>query len=78
MKRFHVHIGVTDLETSTRFYSAILGIQPTEKKTDYAKWMLNDPRIKMAISERSGEMGINHLGFQADNEAELEEIHARL
>ena len=78
MKRFHVHVGVSDLEKSTQFYSAMFGMQPTVKKDDYAKWMLEDPRVNFAISERGGEPGINHLGFQAEDEAELEEIHARL
>ncbi len=78
MKRFHVHVGVSDLEKSTQFYSAMFGMQPTVKKNDYAKWMLDDPRVNFAISQRGGEPGINHLGFQAENEAELEEIHARL
>ena len=78
MKRFHVRVGVADLAASTRFYTAMFGIQPTVKKTDYAKWMLDDPRINFAISERGGEAGIHHLGFQAENEAELKEIHTRL
>jgi catechol 2,3-dioxygenase-like lactoylglutathione lyase family enzyme len=78
MKRFHVHVGVADLAASTRSYTAMFGMQPTVKKTDYAKWMLDDPRINFAISERGGEAGIHHLGFQAENEAELKEIHTRL
>lgn len=78
MKRFHVHVGVSNLEKSTQFYSAMFGMQPTVKKADYAKWMLEDPRVNFAISQRGGEPGINHLGFQAENEAELAEIHARL
>lgn len=78
MKRFHVHVGVSDLEKSTQFYSAMFGMLPTVKKDDYAKWMLEDPRVNFAISERGGKPGINHLGFQAENEAELEEIHTRL
>ena len=78
MKRFHVHVAVSDLEQSTRFYSAMFGMQPTVQKNDYAKWMLDDPRINFAISERTSELGVNHLGFQADSDGELEEIHARL
>lgn len=78
MKRFYVHVGVADLAASTRFYTAMFGMQPTVKKTDYAKWMLDDPRINLAISERGGKAGIHHLGFQAENEAELKEIHTRL
>ncbi|MEP7154740.1 MAG: ArsI/CadI family heavy metal resistance metalloenzyme [Betaproteobacteria bacterium] len=81
MKRFHVHVAVKDLAQSTRFYSALFGSQPTVLKHDYAKWMLDDPRINFAISERDGgdgAKGVNHLGFQAESADELEEIHARL
>ena len=78
MKRFHVHVAVSDLEQSTRFYSALFGMPPTVLKTDYAKWMLDDPRLNFAISERANAVGVNHLGFQAESDAELEEIHARL
>ena len=78
MKRFHVHVAVSNLEQSTGFYSAMFGVQPTVLKPDYAKWMLDDPRINFAISERAGVSGINHLGIQAESDAELEEIHARL
>ena len=78
MKRFHVHVAVSDLEQSTRFYSAMFGMPPTVVKPDYAKWMLDDPRVNFAISERAGAGGINHLGFQAESAEELEEIHARL
>ena len=78
MKRFHVHVAVRDLEQSTRFYSAMFGMQPSVRKDDYAKWMLDDPRINFAISERSDAIGVNHLGFQADSDDELKEIHTRL
>ena len=78
MKRFHVHVAVSDLEQSTRFYSAMFGMQPTVRKNDYAKWMLDDPRINFAISERAGAEGVNHLGIQAESAEELEEIHTRL
>ena len=78
MKRFHVHVAVSNLEESTRFYAAMFGIQPTVLKNDYAKWMLDDPRINFAISERANAIGVNHLGFQADSDDELEEIHSRL
>ncbi len=78
MKRFHVHIAVNDLQRSTRFYSAIFGMPPTVEKPDYAKWMLDDPRVNFAISERASNEGLNHLGFQAESDVELEEIHARL
>jgi hypothetical protein len=65
MKRFHVHVGVTDLNTSIGFYSALFGAQPSTLKADYAKWMLDDPRINFAISTRSGREGVDHLGLQA-------------
>ena len=78
MKRFHVHVAVSNLAESTRFYSAMFGAEPSVLKTDYAKWMLDDPFINFAISERSGKPGVNHLGFQLESDAELEEVHARL
>jgi catechol 2,3-dioxygenase-like lactoylglutathione lyase family enzyme len=78
MKRFHVHVSVGNLEQSTRFYSALFGRQPTVLKIDYAKWMLDDPRLNLAISARAGAAGVNHLGIQAESDDELEEIHARL
>ena len=78
MKRFHVHVAVHDLEQSIRFYSALFGSTPAVKKDDYAKWMLDDPRINFAISSRSPKTGIDHLGLQTDDGAELEEIGSRL
>src|SRR5258707_9369031 len=78
MKRFHVHVAVHDLEQSIRFYSALFGAAPSLKKDDYAKWMLEDPRINFAISNRSDKAGVNHLGLQAENGAELEDIGSRL
>ena len=78
MKRFHVHVAVSNLEQSTRFYSALFGMAPTVLKNDYAKWMLDDPRVNFAISGRVNASGVNHLGFQAESDNELEEIHARL
>jgi catechol 2,3-dioxygenase-like lactoylglutathione lyase family enzyme len=72
MKRFHVHISVADIAQSARFYSALFGAPPTVEKPDYAKWMLEDPRVNFAISKRGAEPGINHLGFQTDSEAELD------
>ena len=71
MKRFHVHVAVEDLANSARFYSALFGAQPTVEKPDYAKWMLDDPRINFAISKRGSKQGINHLGFQVDSSDEL-------
>lgn len=78
MKRFHVHVAVNDLDKSISFYSAIFGEQPAVVKTDYAKWMLEDPRVNFAISNRGQEAGVNHLGLQAEDDAELEAIHANL
>jgi len=78
MKRFHVHVAVPDLSRGVSFYSALFGAEPSFMKDDYAKWMLEDPRINFAISHRGGAGGINHLGFQVDEPAELDEIHARL
>ncbi len=78
MKRFHVHVSVHDLEQSIRFYSALFGAEPAVKKPDYAKWMLEDPRINFAISKRRASAGIDHLGLQAENGHELEEIGTRL
>ena len=71
MKRFHVHVAVDDLAQSTRFYSALFSAQPAVEKSDYAKWMLDDPRINFAISQRGSEPGINHLGFQVESDDEL-------
>jgi catechol 2,3-dioxygenase-like lactoylglutathione lyase family enzyme len=78
MKRFHVHVAVNDLDKSIAFYSAMFGEQPTVVKSDYAKWMLDDPRINFAISHRGQTPGVNHLGMQAEDDAELEKIHANL
>ncbi|MGZ5038522.1 MAG: ArsI/CadI family heavy metal resistance metalloenzyme [Usitatibacter sp.] len=78
MKRFHVHVAVPDLQASIRFYSTLFGAEPSVVKDDYAKWMLEDPRVNFAISHRDGAAGINHLGFQVDQPSELEDIHARL
>ena len=78
MKRFHVHVAVPDLKQSIRFYSTMFGAQPAVLKDDYAKWMLEDPRVNFAISQRGGSAGINHLGFQVDHPSELKEIHSRL
>jgi catechol 2,3-dioxygenase-like lactoylglutathione lyase family enzyme len=78
MKRFHVHVAVPDLEKSIRFYSTFFGVEPSVVKPDYAKWMLDDPRVNFAISQRGAKAGVNHLGFQVDDDAELTELHARL
>ncbi len=78
MKRFHVHVAVADLEQSIKFYSTFFNAHPTVKKEDYAKWMLDDPRINFAISKRSREPGLDHLGIQVENTEDLKEISLRL
>jgi catechol 2,3-dioxygenase-like lactoylglutathione lyase family enzyme len=78
MKRFHIHVAVKDLPDSVRFYSAMFGAAPTVVKPDYAKWMLEDPRVNFAISNRNEKVGVNHLGMQAETDTELEDIHAKL
>lgn len=78
MKRFHVHVAVNDLDKSIAFYSAVFGEKPSIVKPDYAKWMLEDPRVNFAISNRGQTPGVNHLGIQAEDNAELEAIHANL
>jgi catechol 2,3-dioxygenase-like lactoylglutathione lyase family enzyme len=77
MRRFHVHIGVPDLSASIRFYSALFGAPPSVEKPDYAKWMLEDPRVNFAISHRASRPGLNHLGLQADSAEELDAIRQR-
>lgn len=78
MKRLHVHVAVHDLQQSIRFYSALFAAEPAVKKDDYAKWMLDDPRVNFAISTRSSKAGLDHLGIQAENAAELEDLGSRL
>jgi catechol 2,3-dioxygenase-like lactoylglutathione lyase family enzyme len=77
MKRFHVHVGVEDIEHSVRFYSGLFGAPPMVRKTDYARWMVDDPRLNFAISQRGGRIGVNHLGLQADSAEELAGIRAQ-
>ncbi len=77
MKRFHVHVAVKDLESSIRFYSALFGAQPSVAKSDYAKWMVDDPRINFAISQRGARTGVNHLGLQVDSDEELEVLRTQ-
>ena len=71
MKRFHVHVAVDDLAANVRFYSTVFGAPPTVQKPDYAKWMLEDPRINFAVSQRGAKSGVDHLGFQVDTDEEL-------
>ena len=79
MKRLHVHVGVTDLTQSIRFYSTLFAAEPTVVKTDYAKWMLDDPRVNFAISAgEHADKGIEHLGLQVESTDELKEVYGRL
>jgi catechol 2,3-dioxygenase-like lactoylglutathione lyase family enzyme len=78
MKRFHVHVAVDDLDANIRFYSAVFGTPPTVTKTDYAKWMIEEPRINFAISNRSAKTGLDHLGFQVDSDEELRELRQKV
>ncbi|EKS36419.1 ArsI/CadI family heavy metal resistance metalloenzyme [Afipia broomeae] len=78
MKRLHVHVAVNDLNQSIGFYSALFAAQPSIVKSDYAKWMLDDPRVNFAISSRGREAGLDHLGIQVENAQELQEVYARL
>ena len=77
MNRFHVHLNVADIAGSVSFYTELFGAPPSVRKDDYAKWMLEDPRINFAISTWSGKRGVDHLGFQTDDAAELAELKAR-
>ena len=78
MKRLHVHVSVEDLAQSIRFYSVLFATTPTVSKPDYAKWMLDDPRVNFAISTRSGQVGLDHLGIQVETPDELQEVYGRL
>jgi catechol 2,3-dioxygenase-like lactoylglutathione lyase family enzyme len=78
MKRFHIHVGVENLEKSVQFYSTLFGQKPTKLKDDYAKWMLEDPRLNFAISTRVAHKGVDHVGIQVENPVELSEISERL
>lgn len=78
MKRLHVHISVKDLEASVRFYSQLFAAHPTVRKPDYARWMLEDPRVNFAISQRDGTPGVQHLGIQVEDRTELAEVYERL
>ncbi|MGH7793929.1 MAG: ArsI/CadI family heavy metal resistance metalloenzyme [Candidatus Binatia bacterium] len=74
MKRFHVHVSVEDIEANVQFYSTLFGAPPTVLKPDYAKWMIEDPRINFAISKRGIKTGVDHLGVQVESETELTEL----
>lgn len=78
MKRFHIHVAVDNIDNSVRFYNALFGVEPVKTKPDYAKWMLDNPRVNFAISTRSGKIGVDHLGIQVDNGTELDALRAQL
>ena len=78
MKRLHVHVSVGDLAESIRFYATLFGEQPSVLKDDYAKWMLDDPRVNFAISRRGRAAGLDHLGIQVEDGEELAEVSRRL
>lgn len=78
MKRLHVHVSVHDLAQSIRFYCELFGTTPSVHKADYARWMLEEPRVNFSISQRGAVSGVQHLGIQVENRAELEEVYARL
>ncbi len=78
MKRLHVHVSVDDISASVRFYSTLFAAQPAIVKDDYAKWLLDDPRVNFAISSRGAATGIRHLGIQVEDRAELTEVYERL
>jgi hypothetical protein len=77
MKRMHVHVSVEDLVSSVRFYSTLFAAEPTVLESDYAKWMLDDPRVNFAISQRGGPRGVRHLGIQVEDRTELAEVDRR-
>lgn len=76
MKRFHVHLHVTDLAKNISFYSALFGQEPARTETDYAKWMLTDPPVNFAISTRGTSTGLDHLGLQVDSAEDLQTLKA--
>ncbi len=78
MKRFHLNLRVSDLAKSTQFYTELLGAEPSVDEADYKKWMLDDPFINLSIEPECGEVGIAHVGLQASNEADLDQIRGRI
>lgn len=78
MKRLHVHVAVQNLTASVHFYRELFNAEPTVLKADYAKWMLDDPRVNFAISERNAATGVRHLGIQVEDQGELLEVYGRL
>ncbi len=78
MKRLHIHVSVPDVGESLSFYSTLFAAEPSVVKPDYAKWMLEDPRVNFAISSRGRSVGLDHLGIQAEDASELQDIYGRL
>ena len=78
MKRLHVHVAVEDIPYAVRFYSTLFAQEPAVVKSDYAKWMLDDPRVNFAVSTRGKQPGLDHLNIQAENQNELAEVYGRL
>ncbi|MBN8542755.1 MAG: VOC family protein [Alphaproteobacteria bacterium] len=78
MKRLHIHVAVDDLEKSIGFYCTLFGAKPIKQKTDYAKWLLDDPRVNFAISSRGAKSGLDHLGIQVDTPEELEDLRENM
>ena len=78
MKRMHVHVAVHDLQRSIGFYSALFAAKPAMVKSDYAKWMLDAPRVNFAISTRGRQAGLDHLGIQVESKDELDDVYGRL
>jgi hypothetical protein len=78
MKRLHLHVSVEDIARSVRFYSTLFAAEPAVLKPDYAKWMLEDPRVNFAISARVGQAGLDHLGIQVETPDELRDVYGRL
>jgi catechol 2,3-dioxygenase-like lactoylglutathione lyase family enzyme len=78
MKRLHVHVSVSDIDASVRFYSHLFASAPAVRKDDYAKWLLDDPRVNFAISRRGTKPGLDHLGIQVEDRHELAEVYGRL
>lgn len=78
MKRIHLHVSVDDLAKSINFYNTLFGAAPTVEKADYAKWMLDDPLVNFAISQRGAKAGLDHIGIQVESDNELTEIKSRL
>ena len=78
MKRMHLNVSVSDLAASIAFYNSLFDSEPSVIKTDYAKWMLDDPRVNFAITTRGENKGVDHLGIQVENDTELSEVYTRL